>query len=286
MTINLLFMLVFLSQIILISYVYPRQILRRMGFVTHNYPPQSHAKLYAGSFDTVQKGQARYRLFNHIILAGGLGLLLLYGFFAGDYDPQHTRLEALPLVFGMLQFIPLALLEISGFRQLRLMRENDIRTARQADLSPRRLFDFVSPTLLAFALVLYVTFILFVLYVNQWTWAFDAVVTIAALSLSNGLFVAVGVWKLYGRKLNPYQHTHDRSKEIGLSLHSMATVSIVISIFLLVTVAFQTYALDQFEIVLNSLYWQLIAIFGIGAMLRSIKIEDINFDNYKNDAPV
>jgi hypothetical protein len=257
-----------------------------MGYVINNYPPQNYAKLYAGSLDTIQKGQARYRLFNHIILACGLGLLLLYGFFAGDYDPQHTRLEALPLAFGMLQFIPLVLLEISGFRELRLMRINDTRTARHAELSPRRLFDFISPILFGFALVLYVTFILFVLYVNQWTWVFDAVVTIAALSLSNGLFVALGVWKLYGRKLNPYQDSRDRSKEIGLSLHSMATVSIVISIFLLVTVAFQTYALDQFEIVLNSLYWQLIAVFGIGAMLRSIKIEDINFDNYKNDAPL
>jgi hypothetical protein len=41
MTINLLFILVCLCQIILISYVYPRQLLRRMGYVINNYPPQN-----------------------------------------------------------------------------------------------------------------------------------------------------------------------------------------------------------------------------------------------------
>jgi hypothetical protein len=255
-----------------------------MRFVTDNYPPQTYPKLYSGSFDKIQKGQARYRLLNNIIMTIGLGMLLLYALFAGEYDPQHSRLEALPLGFGMLQFIPLALLEISGFKQLRLMRENDSRTARQADLSPRHLFNFVSPWLLALAVILFIAYILFVLYANQWAWGFDEVVTIVALSLSNGLFVGLGTWKLYGRKLNPYQDNQDREKEIKLSLQSMAAVSIIISLFLIVTIAAKTYDLDQFEIVLNSLYWQLIGVFGIGAMLRSIKIEDIKFDMYKNDS--
>ena len=286
MSVSLLFILIFLSQIILISYIYPRKILQRMRFVTDNYPPQSYAKLYSGSFEKIQKAQQTYRLLNTIIMASGLGILLLYALFASGYDPQHTRLEALPLGFGMLQFMPLLFLEISGFRQLKLMRKNDDRTVRHAELNPRRLVNFVSPALLGFAALLYITFILFVLYVNQWTWVFDAVVTVSALSLSNGLFIALGTWKLYGRKLNPYQDNHDRGKEIGLSLQSMTTISIVISVFLFVTVAFRTFDLDQFEIVLNSLYWQLIGVFGIGAMLRSIKIEEFNFDIYKNDTPV
>ena len=46
MSIHILFYALFLSQIILISYYYPKQIIKRIDGVLKNYPPEDYPKLY------------------------------------------------------------------------------------------------------------------------------------------------------------------------------------------------------------------------------------------------
>ena len=43
---------------------------------------------------------------------------------------------------------------------------------------------------------------------------------------------------------------------------------------------------DKIEIIINSLYFQLIALIGIGTMLRNLRLENIDFDVYKDDEAV
>jgi hypothetical protein len=42
-------------------------------------------------------------------------------------------------------------------------------------------------------------------------------------------------------------------------------------------------SLDALDPVVLSLYMQLITVFGIGTELRSVKIDDVDFDVYKSD---
>ena len=145
MSIHILFYALFLSQIILISYYYPTQIIKRIDGVLKKFPPKDYPKLYPESLDNVITGKKRYQLLNQIILIIGLVLMGIYAVMSSDYEGNQKFAEGLPLMFGMIQFIPFMLLEISSFRQFKLMREANKSTSRTAGLSPRKLFDYVSP---------------------------------------------------------------------------------------------------------------------------------------------
>ena len=63
----------------------------------------------------------------------------------------------------------------------------------------------------------------------------------------------------------------------------MASVSIFLSLFLMANSAVDVYQLGYLEIIINSIYFQVIAFFGIGSMLRTIRLDNIDFDVYKAD---
>jgi len=66
----------------------------------------------------------------------------------------------------------------------------------------------------------------------------------------------------------------------------MVSVSIFLSIFLMANSAVDVYQLYSLEIIINTIYFQVIAFYGIGGMLKNIHIDKINFDVYKADKSV
>ena len=280
---HILFYIIFLSQIILISYYYPKKIIARISNVVEKYPPDAYPKLYPVSLDKINKGKKIYWVINLIILTIGLALMFVYGMLSGEYQANQKHAEGLPLMFGMVQFIPILLLEISGFKQFKLMRASDSRTSRKAELSPRRLFDFISPIALGFAVVLIFSYIIIDIYINDFIWTSDIIIKIIALALSTILFICLTYWHLSGKKLDPYQANKDRINQIRFSIRSMVFVSAFLSIFMLVTSLIEVFQLAHLEIIVNSLYFQVIAFYGVGAMLKTISIENIDFDVYKKD---
>ena len=56
---HMLFHVVFLGQVVLVSFVLPRKILARMAFVFETYPPETHPKLYPRPME--HYGSARQR---------------------------------------------------------------------------------------------------------------------------------------------------------------------------------------------------------------------------------
>ena len=283
---NILFYIIFLSQIILISYYYPKQIITRINTVVGKFPPADYPKLYPVSLDKINNGKKIYWLINLVILTIGLALMFVYGKLSGEYAPNQKHAEGLPLMYGMIQFIPFLLLEISGFKQFKLMRASDARTSRKAELSPRKLFDYISPLALGFTVVLIFSYILFALYMNDFIWSSEIIIKIIALALSNILFICLTYWHLSGKKLDPYQANKDRIKQIRFSIRSMVFVSAFMSIFMLVTSLIEVYQLAHLEIIINSLYFQVIAFYGVGAMLKTMSIENIDFEVYKKDISI
>jgi len=152
-----LFYVAFLGQIFLISYYFPRKILMRMRYVLETYPPSIYPRLYPKPVEYYRIGLSVFRAINNFIIILGF-LILLAMLFLID----HSRFaddgfisEAWPAAFGIIQFLPLMLLEFSEFSQLKLMRKVNAATTRKAELRRRQLFDFVSPSLLISAVVLY-----------------------------------------------------------------------------------------------------------------------------------
>lgn len=281
MSIYILFYVLFLSQIILISYYYPQQIIKRIESVLKNYPPESYPKLYPESVDKVVAAKVKYQLLNRIIVLIGFMLMIGHILMSQDYEGNGKFAEGLPLMFGMVQFIPFMLLEVSGCRQFRLMRKANKSTSRTADLTPRRLFDYVSPLAVISAITLLVSVIFFDFYINEFAMSNDILIKLLTLFLVHGLFIGLAIWHLTGKRLDPHQAQADRSNQTAFSLQSMVAVSMFLSLFLVANSAVDHYQLSYLEIIINTIYFQVIAFFGIGGMLRTMRIDKINFDVYK-----
>jgi hypothetical protein len=286
MSINILFYILFFSQIILISYYYPKQIVKRIEDVLKKFPPEDYPKLYPESIDKVTSGKVLYKRLNQIVIIIGLILIGIYAFMSADYDDDQKFAEGLPLMFGMVQFIPFMMLEISSFRQFKLMRKANKSSSRTAGLAPRKLFDYVSPISVISATVLIFVYIFFDLYINDFILTSDIIIKVFSLCLVHALFIGLTISQLTGKRLDPHQAIQDRSQQTEFSLQSMVSVSMFLSLFLIANSAVEFYQMEYIEIMINSIYFQVIAYLGIGGMLRTIRLENINFDVYKTDKAV
>jgi hypothetical protein len=285
---NNLFYIAFLSQIFLMSFYLPNKILVRMKYVAATYPPETYPKLYPKPIDHYEMARIALRYVSYFILL--LGLLIL---FAVIFWVDHSTFaddgfisEAWPAAYGIIQFLPLMAIELSGFSQLKQMRKANSASKRIADLRRRGLTDLVSPRLLGIALLLFATAIFVDLYVHDFTvaWGHDTMERALVLTLTNGLLAVFGAWILYGQKLNPHQSSEDRIQTISVSLNSLIYISMAMSVFFAMTAAGDRYNLDFLDAVIMSIYFQAIALLSLGYTLRSIKPDEIDFDVYKNDA--
>ena len=283
---NILFYFVFLSQIFLISFYFPRKILSRIRYVVETYPPSKYPKLYPRPIEYYEKGQRNYRIMNQVIIV--VGLILMFAFGLWGYPTEGKIVRLIPVIFGLIQVLPLLGMEISEFNQFKLMRKADFRTTRMAELRPRRLFDYVSPAILSMAIVMYIASILLDLYWHQFNihWGHDTVQRAIVITAGNLLFALIIIWNLYGKPLNPHQAYKDRAKQIEFAVKSLVFVSIAMSVFFMTTAAGDAFDLDSFEPSIASLYFQLIVWISLGTMLRTLRIDDINFEVYKEDVSV
>jgi MFS family permease len=281
---NLLFYTVFISQIFIISIYYPRQLANRMSYVSNNFPPSEYPKLYPESLNRVTIKRKIFITLNVVIALSGLVLMLLVMPFWESDAVDYNKIDSIPLMYGMVQFIPIMFLELTSFKLLKLMRETDNKTNRSASLTPRRLFDFVSPILLFTAIILAISFPILEWFLNDLELTNHLISQGIALFFVNALFVCLGTWNLYGKKQDPYQSPKDRIKQINMSLNSMIYVSILVSVFFGLTSIVNRLEWVELEVLINSLYFQLVAILGLGTMLRTIKVQDIDFSVYKSEA--
>ncbi|KAA3613845.1 MAG: hypothetical protein DWQ05_16350 [Calditrichaeota bacterium] len=281
---NFLFYIVFLSQIILISFYYPRQILSRIAYVLRTFPASKYPKLYPKQVAFYEIGQSIYRVVNHLILA--LGFIVLIAIASWDSGSSGKVSEAIPVAYFFVQMIPLFIMEFSGFAYFKLMRKADMRTKRKADLLPRRLFDFISPLVFVAAVIMFLSCIGFFYSLHQFKidWSNDTFTILLTQLATNLLFAGIIYWNLYGKKIDPYQDGNDRLKQVEVTIKSLFFMSIASSLFLMIFEAIDEFNLDYFEPALMSGYFQFILFIGLGSMLRNQRIEDMNFDVYKEDA--
>ena len=285
---NFLFYFIFLGQIFLISFYFPKKLLARMKYVVETYPPSEYPRLYPKPIEYYKIGHWAFKLINRVIFI--LGFIIL---FAVVFVVDHASFaedgfisEAWPAAYGMIQFLPLLLLEFSEFSQFKLMRQANLATTRKAELRRRRLLDFVSPTVLGLAVLLYFSTVLFDLYVAEFDFHWGQWAQVMVLTGTNLCFIAVGAWNLYGRKLNPHQAPGDRARQIAVQLNSLLYCSMALSVFLMTIAAVNVFDLDFLSATLMSLYFQVFVFLSIGHVLRGLKLEDIDFEVYKSETAV
>lgn len=285
---NNLFYIAFLGQIFLLSYYFPNKVLARMQYVLASYPPETYPKLYPRPVEHYKLAHLAFKYASRFILLLGFLILFTVMFWLdhSTFADDGFISEAWPAAYGMIQFLPLMAVEFSELSHFKQMRNANSASRRTAELRRRGLTDFVSPGLLSMAILLFAGAILFDLYVHDFavTWGHDTVQRALVLSATNGLLAIVGAWNLYGRKLDPHQSAENRFQRISINVKSLLCVSMVLSVFIAVTAADDMYKLDFLDAAIMSIYFQAIAYFSLGYTLRSIKLDAIDFDVYKNDA--
>ena len=152
MTTQYLFYVVFLSQVLLISLLLPRSVLGRLQHVLDTYPASDYPRLYPVPMADVEKAQRSYRYSNRFALVLGLAVVFL-GFFPPTDGLLDWENEALHAFYFAIQLSPFLIATTPGFIYFNLKRKPDSRTIRRAELRPRRLFDFVSPALIALTIL-------------------------------------------------------------------------------------------------------------------------------------
>ena len=274
---NILFYAVFLSQILLLSFYFPRKMLKRISYVFATYPPSQYPRLYPEPIEYYEKAQRNYRNLNVAVLLVGL---LLLAVFLGDSRSGEWDMGNFVFPYFMIQFFPVMLLEIRSFKYYRLMRKADSRTTRKAELQPRRLFDFISPAMIGLALLVYFAFIALILYIRQFDFPwFGGYWNIVGVTAANVFFAAIVAWNMYGKKQDPYQAYEDRKRQLELVVQQMVFMSIAATTFMAIEVILASLDLRDLQPTVMSLYFQLIAV----NCLRALRIDNINFAVYKGD---
>jgi hypothetical protein len=283
MWIELIFYIAFFSQIWLISYYYPKRILGRMHYIFEHCPADKYAKLYPKGYEKTLEGKTLYKLLNVIILT--IGFVILISFVVanqlGNIKLEHFSF--LPFAYGFLQAVPFLLLEVSAVKQLRLMRNLNVQTKRQADLSPRNVFTYVSPARIFSAVVMFFVCIYIMFSLNDFEVSFDIMILTGSMILCNALFLGLGCVLLNGKKLDPHQSSQDRQKMTMATFRSYTSISILVSVFFIINRLVEQYSIDIWEPLINSLYWQSVVLLSTGAMLKLTTLEDVNYEVYRTD---
>ena len=281
MWIELIFYLAFFSQILLISFYYPKKILNRMDYVLKNCPFETHEKLYPKGYEKTIEGKVTFKVLNFVTMA--MGVLLLIAFFIATFNDsmQLSKINFVPMAYGMVQAIPFFLLEVSALKQLKLMRSRNSETKRQADLNPRSLFNYVSPVRFFAAVIMFFVCSYIIFSFNDFEISASIAVLLGSMLLCNGLFVGLGYVLLHGKKLDPHQSPEDRRISTTAVFHSYTSVSILVSVFFILNRSVEHYVLHDWEPLFNSLYWQVLMLLSTGAALKRTNLETVNYDVYK-----
>ena len=280
---NIVFYLVFLCQVILISYYYPNKILNRAKLMVEKYPPSSYPKLYPVSIEKIERGQRNYRNMNAVIFIAGI-LLVIVGILT-NYDVA-SNWDGLITLFFIIQFSPMLISEMLGFKYFKMMRKANSGAIRKAELRPRRFFDFVSPVLFGTAIFIYIAFILFALsaYPNQIHLGGKPINLIITITIGNLFFAGIILWNIYGKKQNPFQANKDRNRQISLTVKSLLLISIVATLFLMISVIVDYYYLDHLMPTILCLYHILLAVISFQLATPILQIENTDFEVYKEDS--
>lgn len=229
------FLAVFAVQILAMSVLYPAWFSRYLRRQAASIPAERLAQLYPGV--DISHAQARfltrYRALNiGIAVLGALLLVWLYNYMQRP-DWDDGPVEALISVYFMAQVLPIGLIAWLAIRFHSVRKDSLLESKRKALLERRGLFDFVSPFTVAFALLSYLLFAAFVIYLQQHPFlGFAGLVNIGGITLVYALQATVVYAMLYGKKPNPFETHQGRVRTIGLVVKSCVYSCIACVVFL------------------------------------------------------
>ena len=271
----LLFYIVLFSQIMFLSYYYPRRMLIRIHTIFKNYPPNEFPKLYPESIEKYKKSAKWYQVMNHLIMVLGFSLILWFYVTprTGKWD------QAIVFWYFMIQFIPNLGIELWSMKYHKAMRLLNQDAQKEAVLQPRRLTDFISREFLAIVFVIYVIFVVYVAYLDQfdypWFGGYLNVLIISGVFLFFGLIIYKA---MYGKISNPHQSYEDRTINIQTLTRQILSIAIAVMLYAMLQILLKIFGLESFKAISISLYFYVIGFLS----MQWPRLDFINFDVYKD----
>jgi len=132
---------------------------------------------------------------------------------------------------------------------------------RTAVLQRRGLFDFISPFVVSLAVMSYLLFIAFVIFLLRHPFTgFAGLVSIGVVTLVYALNALVVYLMLYGKKGNPFETHEGRLRTIGLAVKSSVYSCIVIVVYLSLNFSLVMLDLQRWEPFALSIFFVIIAL--------------------------
>ena len=258
------FLAAFTIQILTMSVLYPAWFIRYLRMQMARFPAERLAQMYPG----VDLGRAMERFVTQyrVLTTGSavLGLVLLGWLFSYMRRPDWDDgpVEALVSVyFFAAQMLPLILLVWFGVRFNRAHKRPLPEPKRSAVLQRRGLFDFISPFVVSLAVMSYLLFIAFVIFLLRHPFTgFAGLVSIGVVTLVYALNALVVYLMLYGKKGNPFETHEGRLRTIGLAVKSSVYSCIVIVVYLSLNFSLVMLDLQRWEPFALSIFFVIIAL--------------------------
>jgi MFS family permease len=285
---TILFCIAFLSQILLISGLYVRQVVRDRRFVLENYPPSTHPRLYTQPVEYyVRKLRNSERVNLAIVIAGFTIIAVILGALFGAWDggvfnPSRDQdwdyIIVTPFFVVQMLFVTLYT-ELSTFKHLKAMALAPPPRVRTTVLHRQRLKDFVSPVMLVVMALVNAGFVVFLLGYRRhgfpWFTAAGNIVGVVCMLL---VFCGAVAFALYAAKPDPYQAREDRLAWRKRLVQAMLTFCIVYPVLIMATLIIKSVNHDLLEPFVTSLYCVGCALAMLWPRFRA---DQMDFDVYR-----
>jgi len=247
----------------------------RIHTIFKNYPPNKFPKLYPESIDKYKKLAKRYQIMNHLIIVLGFGLIMWFYVTPRTGEWDHVIL----FWYFMFQFTPNMGIELWSRKTHKAMRLLNQDAQKEAALQPRRLTDFVSKEFLGTVFAIYVIFVGFNVYIDQfnypWFGGYLNVLIISGAYLFFGLIIYKA---MYGKVQNPHQSYEDRKTDIQTIIRQILSIAIAATLYAMLQISMKAYGLESFKAISLSLYFHVIGFLS----MQWPHLAFINFDVYKD----
>ena len=257
------FLAAFAVQILVMSVLYPAWFVRYVRAQATTLPAERLAKLYPGVDLALaqQRFLTQYRALTTGVAV--LGVLLLGWLFnymrRPDWDDGPVEV-LVTIYFLAAQMLPLGLVVWLGVR-FNKHKHSLPEGKRTATLQRRGLFDFVSPFAVLLAVLSYLLFAAFVIYIQQRPFpGFAGLVNLGAITLVYALNASVVYMMLYGKNKNPFETHAGRLRSIGLTVKSSVYSSIVIVAYLSLNFSLGLLDLQRWEPFAQSVFFVVIVL--------------------------
>lgn len=243
------FLAAFPLQILAMSILMPSWWMRYVRTQARRIPRERFEQLYPGidHLEVLEHYLNRYRRMNYCVAMLGVFLSVGLYLYLQRSDWSDGPVEALVGTYFFVQALPFAYIILLAIRHSDVVTHLS-ESRRSAVLQRRALFDFVSPIAVALALLGYVGFAAYVLYIWRDPFSgFSGYATMLCVTLVYVVNACSVYWQLYGRRANSFEPHKNRMRSIALGVKASVYSCIAVVTYLSLTFTLVRLDLQRWE---------------------------------------